>query len=826
MTENDLEDADMASLPDSVEEDGQALLEEEGDMKTPIAQDACGCGKKCHELFTTQRDAHVIAEYRLNLESHSQEQRNKVIFAKVRELHSRSSSSARMTYQFDGRDVCLPFYCWITGTGKMKIQHYKQLIVDGKVEPPEIRTHRAPQDRDRIAQHEADAWFLKVFTSIAEHLAIGDEKDCDYEENLDVDLCPDHPLMQQSMDITEVQPRYIFKISMKEWHELYCADVGETAVSLTAFTKCYKSRWKTVLRMRGHNLHQRCSICAKLSESRKKATSQEEKDDVASQHQRHLEMVMADRNVDKRGDVMSEEYAKKGDPFGASILKLSVDGVDQAKFRIPRNLASSKEFQAIWRPQHHIVGSIAHGWVECYWLMDVDVPKDTNTIITIICKTLDLVYDMAKAKNRSFPRTLLINLDNTSGQNKNQIMEAFESWLVASDKFEATQSEFLWVGHTHGPQDQRFSVLCTLVSRTPTLQDPEELKDTIATKMTTARGRKLHVEILKTTMDFASMLSATNTSVSGLTATSSQPYTNHVWRHVRRDILGGHAGHERWDVDVTNKDFIGIPERHNDSILLLKESMCSTRLSQQPIVAMPADVGLKVDIKSLKPAPRNCFSDRQCKEFCKTADVVEKSPWHLNKASEYLRTLVQNNKEQKEYPKITFKFLEEYTLPERPITKLFVDESNIGYEFAPGSPRRVSLQPLPASAKKKPTKSKMVVPTAGAPDRMHGAEHLDAENKESASEVLPEIRPLVRHRIRGKSAVPVLLPPDVDESGERLPIINKRRKRSRGVGLPPDVTEDGQALGCAKCRFLPHGCGVCRRRKGRSPPSRLRRRGH
>jgi hypothetical protein len=45
----------------------------------------------------------------------------------------------------------------------------------------------------------------------------------------------------------------------------------------------------------------------------------------------------------------------------SSILKLDLDGLDQAKGKLPRNLANSKQLEKLWRPQMHIVGFIAWG---------------------------------------------------------------------------------------------------------------------------------------------------------------------------------------------------------------------------------------------------------------------------------------------------------------------------------------------------------------------------------------------------------------------------------------------------------------------------------
>ena len=38
-----------------------------------------------------------------------------------------------------------------------------------------------------------------------------------------------------------------------------------------------------------------------------------------------------------------------------------------------------------------MVGTIAHGHCECYWIMDPDIAKDANMNMTVVSKTLDFV---------------------------------------------------------------------------------------------------------------------------------------------------------------------------------------------------------------------------------------------------------------------------------------------------------------------------------------------------------------------------------------------------------------------------------------------------
>ena len=51
----------------------------------------------------------------------------------------------------------------------------------------------------------------------------------------------------------------------------------------------------------------------------------------------HIRSVMRDRAVNVRGNALAEMNAQNPTPHGlASILKVAVDGIDQAKFKTPR----------------------------------------------------------------------------------------------------------------------------------------------------------------------------------------------------------------------------------------------------------------------------------------------------------------------------------------------------------------------------------------------------------------------------------------------------------------------------------------------------------
>ena len=74
-----------------------------------------------------------------------------------------------------------------------------------------------------------------------------------------------------------------------------------------------------------------------------------------------------------------------------SVLSTCIDGMDQSKFKLPRNIKNSKMWDRLWRPQAHVTGCIVHGGKEFYYLNDQDPKKDSNNNCELLARTLDVM---------------------------------------------------------------------------------------------------------------------------------------------------------------------------------------------------------------------------------------------------------------------------------------------------------------------------------------------------------------------------------------------------------------------------------------------------
>ena len=83
------------------------------------------------------------------------------------------------------------------------------------------------------------------------------------------------------------------------------------------------------------------------------------------------------------------------------------------------------------------------------YFKDPNIHNDENLTITII-------HHVPTHLSRNLPQALYLQLDNTSCENKNQIVFGYLSLLVEIGIFQKVKVGFLLVGNTHDHIDQMF----------------------------------------------------------------------------------------------------------------------------------------------------------------------------------------------------------------------------------------------------------------------------------------------------------------------------------------------------------------------------------
>jgi hypothetical protein len=137
-----------------------------------------------------------------------------------------------------------------------------------------------------------------------------------------------------------------------------------------------------------------------------------------------------------------------------------VDGMDQAKFRVPRILVKTHALDKLLRPALHVQGAWCHGFGYHLAVADTDMPKDTNNNVEVIARLLDDVY----LRHHGLPLGLHLQQDNTSRECKNSLILRFACKLVGLGIFQWVTLAYLITGHTHENLDGTYGQLTVKIA--------------------------------------------------------------------------------------------------------------------------------------------------------------------------------------------------------------------------------------------------------------------------------------------------------------------------------------------------------------------------
>ena len=129
-----------------------------------------------------------------------------------------------------------------------------------------------------------------------------------------------------------------------------------------------------------------------------------------------------------------------------------MDGTDQLKWGWPQFAEITKRDGVLRLKSHLMIALMNVGGVRDCLIFDTmdNIFHDAN--LTIECINRCITFHQEKYGR--LPRTLNLQMDNCTRENKNTYMFGFLAWLVERGVFDCIQISFLPVGHTHFCCDQ------------------------------------------------------------------------------------------------------------------------------------------------------------------------------------------------------------------------------------------------------------------------------------------------------------------------------------------------------------------------------------
>ena len=192
-------------------------------------------------------------------------------------------------------------------------------------------------------------------------------------------------------------------------------------------------------------------------------------------------------------------------------MSVIIDGMDQAKTKIPNPVRHSKDTEHLFRQAVHVTGILDHGAeVPAQVILeDCRASKDSNNTINSLCYII-----RERAMQGPLPEIFNLQLDNAAGENKNKFVLFFCALLVGAGVFRKVKLSFLPVGHTQEDIDQLFSRLAEALRRKD-CNTWADLESIIASSYTSTNGSKPRIVKNPMVPDFKTWMSGIKWQVQG-----------------------------------------------------------------------------------------------------------------------------------------------------------------------------------------------------------------------------------------------------------------------------------------------------------------------
>ncbi len=193
----------------------------------------------------------------------------------------------------------------------------------------------------------------------------------------------------------------------------------------------------------------KCDVCLQLKESRKNATTEQERLRFQEELRVHNEAQMKERQLYYARCLQAKQQPDQ-------YMSLIMDGMNTPSF--PLHVPLPKGTSRIDRLKLHVLGFIDHGNSSYHMYGSLDHwPHGANYVTSILWTYLQQRMKTSIEEGSEWPHTLYLQIDNCWRENKNTTLFGFLALLIKHGWFREIHVNSLPTGHTHEDIDRMYS---------------------------------------------------------------------------------------------------------------------------------------------------------------------------------------------------------------------------------------------------------------------------------------------------------------------------------------------------------------------------------
>ncbi|XP_072050017.1 uncharacterized protein [Amphiura filiformis] len=367
--------------------------------------------------------------------------------------HRQEGQGGKFFYGFfvGVRQTCRRAWMMVHGVTKSKFYLIKSSLEDGETGVLQKNYHKKGVRTEK--SNKAVVW-LRKFAS-----EFGDQMPDDDKTHL-----------PSSMTRNDVYDRYVTDME----------DMKESPCSKATFFVYWRKDCSRIV-IPAENRFAKCDECCRLKRAIMSESNKEKRKKLQTERDIHLQAQNAERQKYYHHIMKAKTHPQK-------YMSIIIDGMDQQKTAIPRQLVVTKSGSNVWHLQTHVIGVIVHGRGNHLFVDMGEIPGDSNGTMNVFLQTLN------KYVESGLPNVCYVQMDNCARENKNKYFFALCCLLVELNVFQKIRVSFLPVGHTHEDIDQLFSRIAVHLRRfsIPTFTKLIHLLQGAVTKICTTAERFLN----------------------------------------------------------------------------------------------------------------------------------------------------------------------------------------------------------------------------------------------------------------------------------------------------------------------------------------------